>query len=114
MVVFPGDLVQRGSFINYVYRWSDCNYEDGLEFTAMVTPLLWNDPKLTDTHWAEKDVGIVVYSIDDEEAACCLVLAPGAGLVWVPTECLQRIGTVNGVRTVRITGKRCVLRGGAV
>ena len=113
MIVYPGDLVRRGNFLNFAYRWSDCDYswqattlEEGLERTAMHTPLLWDDPKITSAEWPIKVPALVVYSLDDPEADCCLIFAPGTGLVWVPTECLERIGTSCEAAPSQLAGKR--------
>ena len=48
----------------------------------------------------------MIYSLGDPEADCCLVLAPGAGIVWVPTECLERIGTFSEATFLQFTDSR--------
>lgn len=91
----PGDLVMRNVFINYVYRWCDCDMSEGVEQTAYTSPLLSEPfPGMTvDRAWPEGTIAIVVYVSTDADAASCLVCVPHTGLAWVPVHRIERICT---------------------
>lgn len=84
-MIFPGDLVKRGEFLSYTYRYDDVDYSDGMPAKTPMLRHVWSASII----WPEDKLGVVIF-IARPDASTCLLMLPGVGIVWVPTRYLQR------------------------